>query len=61
MSMQKLKVQQVLDTFADEVDLDAFLEKVYLLRKIEEGEQQIATGDVVSHEDAKRRLDRWLA
>ena len=59
--MQKEKVQQVLDTFSDEVDVDSFLEKVYLLRKIEAGEAQIAAGGVVSHEDAKERLQRWLA
>ena len=59
--MQKEKVQQVLDTFSDEVDVDAFLEKVYLFQKIDEGEAQIEAGDVVSHEDAKRRLERWLA
>lgn len=58
--MQKQKVQQVLDTFPDEVDLDAFLAKVYLQKKIETGEQQIATGEVVSHEDAKKRLEKWL-
>ena len=59
--MQKEKVQQVLDTFADEVDVDAFLEKGYLFRKIEAGEAQIAAGDVVAHEDAKERLQKWLA
>ena len=59
-AMQKEKVQQVLDTFPSDVDVDAFLEKVYLQRKIETGEQQIAAGEVVSHEEAKKRLDKWL-
>jgi predicted transcriptional regulator len=58
--MQKEKVQQVLDTFPNDVDVDAFLEKVYLQRKIETGEQQIAAGEVVSHEEATKRLDKWL-
>lgn len=58
--MQKEKVQQLLDTFPEDVDVDAFLEKVYLLRKIETGEQQIKAGEVVSHEEAKKRLDKWL-
>ena len=58
--MHKEKVQQVLDTFPEEVDLDAFLEKVYLQKKIETGEQQIANGQVVSHGEAKKRLDKWL-
>ena len=60
-AMQKEKVQQVLDAFSDDVDLDAFLEEVYLLKKLELGEQQIASGEVVSHTDAKKRLEKWLA
>ena len=59
--MQKAKVQQVLDASPDDVDLDAFIEKVYLLRKIEIGEEQVASGKCVSHDDAKKRLEKWLA
>ncbi|MEM8865016.1 MAG: hypothetical protein AAGF31_05665 [Planctomycetota bacterium] len=59
--MRKEKVQAALDAFDEEVDIDAFLEKVYLLRKIELGEQDIEAGRVVPHKDAKQRLDRWLA
>lgn len=55
--MQKEKVLQVLDTFQDDVDLDSFLEKVYLFEKIEVGEKQITAGEVTSHEDAKKRLN----
>ena len=58
--MEKEKVQQVLDTFPNDVDIDAFLEKVYLQRKIETGEKQIKAGEVVPHEEAKKRLDKWL-
>jgi hypothetical protein len=58
--MQKEKVLQVLDSYADDVDLDSFLEKVYLMDKIETGEKQIAAGEVTSHEDAKQRLKKWL-
>ena len=59
--MQKEKVQQVLDAFPEDIDVDAFMEKVYLLRKIEIGEQHVAMGKCVSHEDAKKRLEKWLA
>lgn len=58
--MQKEKVLQVLETFQDDVDLDSFLEKVYLMEKIEVGEKQIAAGEVVSYESAKQRLQKWL-
>lgn len=58
--MQKEKVLQVLETFQEDVDLDSFLEQVYLMDKIETGEKQIAAGEVVSHESAKQRLQKWL-
>jgi len=57
----KTKVQQALDAFSEEVDVDEFLEKIYLLRKIELGEQQIHAGKLLSHEEAKKRLEKWLA
>jgi hypothetical protein len=59
--MQKQRVQKLLDSFPDDVNVDAFLEKVYLLEKIEAGERQIESGDTVSHDEAKRRLQKWLA
>ena len=59
--MQKQRVQQLLDSFPDDVNVDAFLEKVYLLEKIELGERQIKAGEVVPHDEAKQRLRQWLA
>jgi predicted transcriptional regulator len=59
--MQKQRVQRVLDAFPEDVNVDEFLEKVYLLQKIETGERQIEAGETVSHEDAKQRLQKWLA
>jgi predicted transcriptional regulator len=31
-----------------------------VLQKIEEGERQIETGQTVTHDAAKRRLEKWL-
>jgi hypothetical protein len=58
--MRKDKVRQVIDALPEDVDLDALLEKLYLLKKIEIAEEQLAQGHGVSHDDAKRRLGRWL-
>ena len=44
----------------EEVDVDLLVEKLYLLEKIELGEQQLAEGNGVPHEDAKKRLEKWL-
>jgi hypothetical protein len=53
-------VLQVLETYQEDVDLDSFLEQVYLMEKIETAEKQIAAGEVTSHESAKQRLQKWL-
>jgi predicted transcriptional regulator len=36
------------------VSIDAFIERLYLLRKIEEGMLQAAAGDVMDHEEVQR-------
>ena len=59
--MQKQQVQEVLDAFPEDVNVDEFLERIYLLQKIDLGERQIRAGETVSHEDAKKRLEKWLA
>jgi hypothetical protein len=58
--MDKSRVEEVVATLPNDVHLEALIDKLYLLRKIEIAEAQIAAGDVVSHEDVKRRLAKWL-
>ena len=58
--MRKATIQQVVDALPDEVDVDALVERLYVLRKLEMAERQLAHCQGVSHEDAKRRLERWL-
>jgi ABC-type uncharacterized transport system ATPase subunit len=58
--MLKEKVQQVVGELPEEVDVDVLVEKLYLLEKIELGERQLAEGKGVSHEEAKKRLEKWL-
>jgi hypothetical protein len=58
--MQKEQIQRMLNQLPDPVDVDQFVEKLYLLRKIELAEQQIAEGQGISHEDVKKRLEPWL-
>ena len=58
--MRKEKIQQVVDSLPEEVDVDALMEKLYLLRKLEIAEEQLADGLGIPHEDAKKRLEKWL-
>ena len=58
--MQKEILQQMLLDLPDEVDVDSLVEKLYLMEKIKDGEQQLARGEGVPHEQAKQRLGKWL-
>ena len=58
--MHKATLQQMLVELPEEVNVDSLVEKLYLLEKIEQGERQLARGEGVPHEEAKRRLEKWL-
>ncbi|MFZ1932631.1 MAG: hypothetical protein WCB27_06155 [Thermoguttaceae bacterium] len=58
--MLKEKVQQVVSELPEDVDVDALAEKLYLLEKIELGERQLAEGKGIPHDEAKKRLEKWL-
>ena len=58
--MDKSRLEEVVATLPDDVDLEALIDKLYLLRKIEIAEAQITAGDVVDHEEVKRQLAQWL-
>jgi hypothetical protein len=45
-----------LEDLPDEVDVDAFAERLYLLQKIDDAEQEIANGNGIPHEDVRPRL-----
>lgn len=58
--MHKERIQQVIAAMPEEVDVDALVEKLYSLSKLETAEKQLADGQGISHEDAKKRLAPWL-
>ncbi|MDX1944586.1 MAG: hypothetical protein SFU86_04195 [Pirellulaceae bacterium] len=53
--MQKETVLQVVEAMPDDVDLDALLNKLYVLEKIEAGERSLREQPGVSHEEVLRR------
>ena len=59
--MQKDKVRQVLDAFPEEIDVDALMEKLYLLQKIETAEKELADGEGIPDEEVEQRLGQWLS
>ncbi len=58
--MKKSVVQQLVTELPDPVDVDALIEKLHLLDKIEQAEQQISRGEGIPHDAVKGRLSQWL-
>jgi len=58
--VQKRVIQQVVAELPEQVDVDALIERLHLLDKIEAGEQQLERGEGITHAAAKERLAQWL-
>lgn len=58
--MQREKVLAVIQELPEEVDVDSLTERLYLLQKIDDAEQEIAAGKGIPHEEVRRRLAKWL-
>ena len=58
--MQKEKVRQIVEDFPEEVDVDALMEKLYLLQKIETAERELVNGEGIPDAEVEERLAKWL-
>jgi hypothetical protein len=56
----KSKVIETIETFDDELELDDLLEKLVLINKISEADHQISNNQVLSEEEADKRMDEWF-
>jgi hypothetical protein len=46
--MEKARIQEVVDTLPDKVDVDELIERLYLLQRLEMAEEELAAGKVPS-------------
>lgn len=58
--MQKERILEVVEALPDDVDVDSLIERLYLLRRLELAEEEIAAGQLVEHDDVERRFAKWL-
>ncbi len=57
----KEKAKNLIDNLPDESTMDDIIHALYVQAKFEHGEQEIAEGKGLAHEDVKQRLlDRWV-
>lgn len=54
--MKKNRIERVIAELPDNVNVDALIERLHLLEKIDQAEQQLARGEGISHEAAIQRL-----
>ena len=62
MSSQSVKDQilKAIQDLPDDTTVESAMERLYVLYKIEQGIEQADRGQVVSQEEARRRMERWL-
>jgi len=58
--MKKAEILQLVQDLPDEIDPEELMYRIYLMRKIQEGEEAIAQGDLLTHEEVVRISDEWL-
>jgi predicted transcriptional regulator len=58
MEILKSKLEVLLKELPDKVDIDEVMYRIYLLQKIEAGEEDIREGKILSHKDAVKRLSK---
>lgn len=51
---------EAVKTFDDEIEIDELLERLVILNKISEAERQIENGDLLTEEEADKRIDAWF-
>jgi len=56
----KSQILKAIQDLPDDATVESAMERLYVLYKIEQGIEQADRGQVVSQEEAKRRMERWL-
>ena len=55
----KSKVLNAVEDMPPNVNFHALMERLYFLFKVERGLQQVAAGDIISHERLKKQIKTW--
>ena len=58
--MKKAEILQLVQDLPDEIDPEELMYRIYLMQKIQKGEEAIVQGDLLTHEEVVRISDEWL-
>jgi predicted transcriptional regulator len=60
MKTVKKNVLEVIKNLPDDSSYEDIMEKIYFMQKVEAGLKDVEEGRVISHEEVKKRLAKWL-
>ncbi len=56
----KQRMLKAIEELPDNANIEDALERLYLLYKIDRGIKQADAGDLISQEEARQRMEKWL-
>jgi hypothetical protein len=56
----KQQILKAIEELPDDLRVEDALERLYLLYKIDRGVQQAEAGELISQEEARQRMAKWL-
>lgn len=61
MASPKQVAREILDSLPDDCSLEEIQYRLHVRQMVEEGRQDVRSGNVVSQEEIERDLEHWLA
>jgi len=56
----KQQILKTIEELPDDASVEDAIDRLYLLYKIEKGLRQADSGELISQEEARQRMARWL-
>ena len=60
MTKIKEEVIEMISNLPDEVGYDEIMAEIYFRQKVDRSMMQIEEGKVISHEETKKRMSKWI-
>jgi len=50
---------EALSQLPEQASIDEMMYRLYVIQKIEKGREDVRAGNVISHEDLKKEIEKW--
>jgi predicted transcriptional regulator len=57
---KKESVKKLIDSLPEDSNYEDIIAEIYFKHQVEEGLEQLDSGQAVTHEEVKKRLSKWL-